>query len=56
MDWLGDNLWLAWSLWTVAYVPTVHGVLGPDVADMEPFTGLATGHPVDGIWVEGGGS
>ncbi len=50
------NIWWNWSLWTVASVPTVHGILGPDLADMEPFPGLATGNPVSGIWVEGGGS
>jgi peptide/nickel transport system substrate-binding protein len=50
------NIWWNWSLWTVASVPTVHGILGPDLTDMEPFPGLATGNPVSGIWVEGGGS
>ncbi len=50
------NLWLNWSLWTIASVPEVHGILGPDQKDMKPYTGLATGTPVDGIWVEGGGS
>ena len=50
------NLWLNWSLWTIASVPEVHGILGPDQKDTKPYTGLATGTPVDGIWVEGGGS
>ena len=32
--------------------PNVHGVLGPDLPDGSgPFPGLATGHPVSGMWV-----
>jgi len=33
----------------------VHGILGPALPDgAEAFTGLPTGHPVDGIWCTGG--
>jgi peptide/nickel transport system substrate-binding protein len=49
------NLWSQYTLWTVAYQPTVHGILGPRLPDgTGPFEGLATGHPVDGMWCDGG--
>jgi peptide/nickel transport system substrate-binding protein len=49
------NLWSQYTLWTVAYKPTVHGILGPSLPDgAAPFQGLPTGHPVDGIWCDGG--
>jgi len=49
------NLWAQYSLWTVAYKPNVHGVLGPELPDKAaPFEGLPTGHPVEGIWCDGG--
>ncbi|MGB3032724.1 MAG: ABC transporter substrate-binding protein [Candidatus Microthrix parvicella] len=50
------NIWLIWSLWTVSSQPNVHGVFGPDVDGEKPFTGLASGHPVTGLWVDGGGA
>jgi len=47
------NLWSQWTLWMVAYKPGIHGVLGPNLPDGSgPFPGLATGHPVSGIWIE----
>jgi peptide/nickel transport system substrate-binding protein len=49
------NLWSQYTLWTVAYKPTVHDILGPNLPDGTlPFPGLPTGHPVDGIWCTGG--
>jgi peptide/nickel transport system substrate-binding protein len=49
------NLWSQYTLWTVAYKPTVHGILGPNLPDgTAPFQGLPTGHPVDGMWCTGG--
>jgi peptide/nickel transport system substrate-binding protein len=47
------NLWGQYVIWSIAYQPNVHGVLGPDLPDgTKPFEGLATGHPVLGMWVE----
>jgi peptide/nickel transport system substrate-binding protein len=49
------NIWLEWVLWTVAYKPFAHGVLGPPLPDgAPPFEGLATGNPVSGIWCDNG--
>ncbi|HEV7524176.1 MAG TPA: ABC transporter substrate-binding protein [Acidimicrobiia bacterium] len=49
------NLWSQYTLWTVAYKPSVHGVLGPQLPDGgAPFEGLPTGHPVDGLWCDNG--
>lgn len=49
------NLWAQWTLWTVYSQSTVNGVLGPDLPDgAKPFPGLATGHPVSGLWCTGG--
>jgi peptide/nickel transport system substrate-binding protein len=49
------NLWSQYTLWTVAYKPVVHNVLGPALPDgAAPFDGLPTGHPVDGLWCDGG--
>lgn len=49
----GYNLWLQWVEWSIGTAPDVHGVYGPDLPDGgKPFTGLATGHPVLGLWVE----
>jgi len=49
------DLWAQWSLWTVYSKPTVNGVLGPNLPDgAKPFPGLATGHPVTGMWCTGG--
>ena len=47
------DLWGQWTLWDIASNPKVHGVLGPDLPDGSgPFPGLATGHPVEGMWIE----
>ena len=49
------NLWSQYTLWTVAYQPSIHGVLGPKLPDGAPaFEGLPTGHPVDGLWCDNG--
>jgi peptide/nickel transport system substrate-binding protein len=49
------NLWAQYTLWAVAYQPSVHGILGPALPDGAPaFEGLPTGHPVDGMWCDGG--
>jgi len=49
------NLWAQYTLWTVAYKPDVHGILGPNLPDgAGPFPGLPTGNPVDGIWCDAG--
>jgi peptide/nickel transport system substrate-binding protein len=46
------NIWLNWTQWDIATAPDVRGVYGPDLPDGgEPFPGLATGHPVVGMWV-----
>ena len=47
------NVWTAWVKWGVVSAPKVHGILGPDVDGKPPFPGLATGHPVSGMWVDG---
>ena len=50
------SLWANWTTWRVASAPEVHGYTLdtlpklPDGSD--PFTGLATGHPVQGLWVD----
>jgi peptide/nickel transport system substrate-binding protein len=48
----GYNLWLNWTYWNIATATNVQGVLGPDLPDGggKPFPGLATGHPVVGMW------
>jgi hypothetical protein len=49
------DLWAQYTLWTVAYKPVVHGVLGPALPDgAGAFEGLPTGHPVTGLWCDGG--
>ena len=46
------NIWASYTIWSIATQPNVHGVLGPDLPDGSgPFPGLATGHPVSGMWV-----
>ncbi len=46
------NLWLNWTIWDVATATDVHGVYGPDLPEGgKPFPGLATGHPVAGMWI-----
>lgn len=47
------NLWSSYTLWSIAFEPTIHGILGPPLPDgSEPLDGLATGHSVLGMWVE----
>ena len=47
------NLWYNWTQWDVATATDVWGVFGPDLPDgSKPFGGLATGHPVSGMWVK----
>ncbi|MDQ1455211.1 MAG: peptide/nickel transport system substrate-binding protein [Actinomycetota bacterium] len=49
------DLWSQYSLWTVGYKTDVHGILGPALPDgAKAFEGLATGHPVDGLWCDAG--
>ena len=55
------NPWLQWTLWTIANKPVVHGVFGPNLPDaagspgaVGAFIGLATGHPVDGLYCDNG--
>ena len=49
------NLWLNWTIWDVATAPDVHGVYGTDLPEGgKPFPGLATGHPVSGMWISKG--
>lgn len=46
------NVWTNWSNWTIGTAPDVNGILGPDLPDgSAPFPGLATGHPVSGVWI-----
>jgi hypothetical protein len=48
------NLWQSWTIWSVASQPNVFGVLGADLPGGQgPFPGLATGHPVDGLYLGG---
>jgi len=49
------NLWAQYTLWTIGMKPPVHGVLGPALPDgAGAFEGLATGHPVLGMWCDNG--
>ena len=45
------NVWSSWTVWSVAYKPTVHGLLGPTMSSAANFPGLGTGHYVTGVWV-----
>ncbi|MFV0317499.1 MAG: ABC transporter substrate-binding protein [Microthrixaceae bacterium] len=46
------NVWTNWSNWTIGTATDLHGILGPDLPDgSAPFPGLATGHPVAGVWI-----
>jgi peptide/nickel transport system substrate-binding protein len=46
------NLWTSWTVWSVASLPKVHNVFGNDLPDgSKPFPGLATGHPMSGLFV-----
>jgi peptide/nickel transport system substrate-binding protein len=50
------NLWANWTRWVVGQADGVHGIdveTAPDLPDGSgPFPGLATGHPVHGIWID----
>jgi len=46
------DLWITWTVWAVPTQTKVHGLFGPDLPDGgKPFPGLATGHPMLGIFV-----
>lgn len=46
------DLWLNWTIWDIATAPDVHGIYGVNLpGGGKPFPGLATGHPVSGMWV-----
>jgi peptide/nickel transport system substrate-binding protein len=51
-----SQLWEIWGqyiIWSIAFQPEVHGILGPELPDgTGPFPGLATGHPVEAMWVK----
>ena len=48
------DLWYQWTLWAIGTAPDVHGVMGADLPDgSAPFPGLADGHSVTGLWIEG---
>ncbi len=47
------NVWLSYTVWAVGESSNVHNILGPDLPDgSKPYTGLATGHPVLGMWID----
>ena len=50
----GYSLWLQWVMWDIGTATDVYGIVGPDLPDDggAPFPGLATGHPVLGMWVK----
>jgi peptide/nickel transport system substrate-binding protein len=50
------NVWLNYTPWAVAMAQDVHGVLNVDLPDGggKPFTGLAAGHPLAGMWRDSG--
>jgi peptide/nickel transport system substrate-binding protein len=49
------NSWGTWTTWSIPSKPTLHGIFGPDSIDgTGPFPGLATGHPVFGIYIDQG--
>lgn len=46
------NIWLNWTQWDIGSAPEVGGVYGPNLpSGAEPFQGLATGHPVVGMYI-----
>jgi peptide/nickel transport system substrate-binding protein len=50
------NVWLWWPIWTVATATDVHGIYGTPLPNGDdPVETLVTGHPVLGMYVEGGG-
>jgi peptide/nickel transport system substrate-binding protein len=49
------NVYLYHQPWAVAMASNVHGVLGPDLPAGDPASQrLVTGHPLLGIWIDGG--
>jgi len=46
------NVWIYYPVWSVGTATDVHGVMGQGPDGGEPFPGLATGHPVETLWVE----
>jgi peptide/nickel transport system substrate-binding protein len=46
------NIWIHYTLWSIAMAPDVHGVPGEGPTSAEGFPGLATGHSVTYMWVE----
>jgi peptide/nickel transport system substrate-binding protein len=50
------NIWLNYTPWAVAMAQDVHGVLSVELPDGggKPFTGLAAGHSVAGMWRDAG--
>jgi peptide/nickel transport system substrate-binding protein len=53
------NLWGTWVQWTIASQSKIHMVGGPQgppfPSGAQEYRGLAVGHPVYQMWVEGGG-
>jgi len=46
------NLWLDWTVWSVATSPKVHGIPGPTLPDgSKPSPGLGDGHSMAGLFV-----
>jgi peptide/nickel transport system substrate-binding protein len=45
------NLWASYTIWSIATQPNVHGGSAALPDGSGPFLGLATGHPVSGMWV-----
>jgi peptide/nickel transport system substrate-binding protein len=50
------NVWLNYTPWAIALAPDVHGILSSELPDDggKPFTGLAAGHPLVGMWRDAG--
>jgi peptide/nickel transport system substrate-binding protein len=50
------NVWLNYTPWAIALAPDVHGVLSSELPDDggKPFTGLAAGHSLVGMWRDSG--
>jgi peptide/nickel transport system substrate-binding protein len=47
------NIWMSYTIWTIASGPDIYGVFGPPLPDgSQPNPGLATGHSVAGMWIE----
>jgi peptide/nickel transport system substrate-binding protein len=49
------NLWSTYSEWGIAMAPNVHGVHNLQLPDGggKPFSGMAAGHPLHGMWISG---